>query len=265
MLKTHWTADVGSNHNMSLDRAIDLIGVCSLAGFNAVKFQLLDPDRLSASGRVPNHRIPPKWWKKLAEECHAHGLELQCSLFHPDLLDEAAPYVDSWKISSYDLLRTDLISVVAATQKPVTLSCGHATREEIEAARQLVQQWQSRAIPTFLHCVSEYPCDPSHAHLSTIKHFGLDGWSDHSGSPAVVAAAVLRFGARYIELHFDLDDHQGDEFRHGHCWDCDRAHALMTFIDQATAASWPTNMQMIARMNGQARSRRADPATGLRP
>src|SRR3954469_3320949 len=223
-------AEASSNHGRDLDRARAFVDAAADAGCDAVKFQLFQIDRMFAPeilAQSPKHRarreweLPPAHLPRLAEHCSARKIQFSCTPFHVEAVAELAPFVSFYKVASYELLVTDLLQACARSGKPVVLSTGMATMEEIKTAAATLQQSGARDI-TLLHCVSAYPTPAGEANLAAIAAIreatGLPtGWSDHTRRAAVVERAVHRWGARVVEFHLDLDG-EGAEYAAGHCW-----------------------------------------------
>ena len=199
--------------------------------------------------------------------CNRVGVELAATPFALWAVEELAEHVDFFKVASYEILWHDLLRSCAATGKPLVLSTGMATEEEIRAAFEVVD-----GRVTLLHCVSGYPTPPEQANLAAIgtlrERFGCPvGWSDHTGVSAVVQQAVVRWDASDVELHVDLD---GTGFEAGeHNWTPRRVRALCDAIDSAALVPDPA-------LDGDGRKVpqpvelpdvpwRADPYDGLRP
>lgn len=130
-------------------------------------------------------------------------------------VDELFPYVDFYKIASYEILWNNLLSACAKTGRPVVLSTGMATLDEVKQAVAILKNAGCKEL-TLLHCVSGYPTPVAGCNLAAIEtmrksfsylqsqmniHFG---WSDHSVNPGVIYRAVHRWGAEMIEFHLDL-------------------------------------------------------------
>src|SRR6201996_1753796 len=223
-------AEASSNHGRDLSRAKAFVDAAADAGCDAVKFQLFKIDRMFAPEILscsPKHRARAEWelpldhLAPLAEHCAARGIQFSCTPFYLEAVRELEPYVDFYKVASYELLVTDLLKACAETGKPVILSTGMATMAEIVTASDTLKQAGARDI-TLLHCVSAYPTPIAEANLSAIAAIrdatGLKtGWSDHTRRPAVIERAVHRWGASAVEFHLDLDG-KGAEFAGGHCW-----------------------------------------------
>ena len=223
-------AEISSNHNQDLSRAKELIRAARESGADAVKFQLFEVEKLFSPEVLKlskTHRdraaweLPRNFVPELAEEAHSVGLLFGCTPFDLDAVEFLKPFVDFFKIASYELLWHALISSCGATGKPVILSTGMATEDEVSHAVASLTSSGCTDL-ALLHCVSSYPAPRRDINLAAIatlrKRFGVPtGWSDHSHDPSVVLRAINRWGASIIELHIDLDG-EGFEAGSGHCW-----------------------------------------------
>lgn len=274
-------AEVSSNHDRSLERSLRFVDVASQVGFTAVKFQLFRIDSLfSQEARAHNPslddrrgwELPEEFIPPLAARARARGLEFACTPFYLEAVEVLEPYVDFFKIASYELLWDDLILACAQTGKPLILSTGMANMDEVQHAVDVARE-SGVADLTLLHCVSAYPARPEDANLGAIEtmrqRFDVAvGWSDHSVSAAVVARAVRKWGAQTVELHFDLDGN-GAEFPSGHCWLPDQIGFLREQLSverDADASPLDGSGVKVPTLAEQHERRwRADPEDGLRP
>src|SRR4029077_10165622 len=123
--------------------------------------------------RSPKHRARREWelprehLAPLAEHCLKRAILFSCTPFHLEAVEELRPFVAFYKIASYELLVTDLLKACARTGKPVVLSTGMATMEELESAARTRKNAGASDI-TLLHCVSAYPTPAAEANLSAI-------------------------------------------------------------------------------------------------
>ena len=220
-------AEVSSNHARDLNRSLAFIDAAADAGCQAVKFQLFRIDQLFAPeilAKSEMHRkrreweLPLEFLPPLSQRARERGIEFSCTPFYLQAVAELHDFVDFYKIASYELPWDDLLAACAATGKPVVLSTGMATLDEIKHATGVLRN-NGCANPVLLHCTSAYPTPYQDANLAAIETLrqatGSEiGWSDHTVQPGVIHRAMHRFGARVIEFHLDLDGH-GDEYASG--------------------------------------------------
>ncbi|MEZ4217405.1 MAG: N-acetylneuraminate synthase family protein [Myxococcota bacterium] len=281
-MRTRFVAEVSSNHHASLARCLDFVDCAADVGCDAVKFQLFRVRDLFAPEileRSAAHRareaweLPEAFLPELAARARARGLAFACTPFSLAAVDALAPFVDFYKIASYELLWTPLLEACARHGRPVVLSTGMADEGEIERALRALDAAGATAI-TLLHCVSGYPTPPAEANLAAIDALralarralgrAIDvGWSDHSVSPGVVQRAVHRHGAAMIEFHLDLDG-AGEEFAAGHCWLPDAIAAVIRDVRAGESADG-TGAKRPSPSECADRAWRADPGDGLRP
>ncbi len=277
-----FVAEVSSNHQCDLDRALRFVDRAAEIGCDGVKFQLFRIDELFAPEileRSETHRarrrweLPVRFLPAIAERCRERNVAFGCTPFYLDAVDILAPFVDFLKIASYELLWDDLLRACAGTGLPLVLSTGMATIEEVERATQVIAEAGGREL-TLLHCVSGYPAPAAEANLAAIdclaalgaRHPGLSiraGWSDHTVQPGVIHRAVHAHASAMIEFHLDLEG-EGDEFAAGHCWLPEDmretiAQVRTGLVAEGRAAKKPTATET------DERAWRADPAEGLRP
>ncbi len=269
-------AEASSNHGRDLDRARAFVDAAADAGCDAVKFQLFKIDRMFAPEilrQSPKHRARAEWelplehLAPLAEHCSARKIQFSCTPFYLEAVAELAPFVDFYKVASYELLVTDLLKACAASGKPVVLSTGMATVDEIAAAAGTLIAAGAADI-TLLHCVSAYPTPAAEANLSAIQQLrdmtGLKvGWSDHTRRPAVIERAVHRWNASAIEFHLDLDG-EGAEYAAGHCWLPGEIAPVIARIRESGIADG-SGFKGPQPSELSDRDWRADPADGMRP
>jgi len=282
-MNVKFVAEVSTNHNRDIDRCLKFIETAKTIGCDAVKFQLFKINELFAPEALSKNKelrrrekweLPLEFLPKLCKRCHETGLQFSCTPFYLEAVDELKPYVDFYKIASYELLWHDLVKACAKTGKPVVLSIGMANLEEVKSSVGVLAANGCKDI-TVLHCVSAYPASPDECNLSVIEsisskisiadpevqiHFG---WSDHSVSDAVIFRAVHRWGARMIEFHLDLDG-RGEEYKTGHCW---LPEQIKTVIETVRSGFRSDGIGKKAPMPSELSDRdwRADPVDGLRP
>lgn len=218
-------AEMSANHAGSLERAKEIIHAAKESGADCIKIQTYTPDTLTIDCHNPCFRVengtwegenlyslygkaytPWEWQGELKAEADRIGIDFLSTPFDPtavDFLEELG--LAFYKIASFELVDLPLIEYVASKGKPIIMSTGMGTLEEIREAVDTVRRTGNDQL-VLLKCSSAYPADPADMHLRTIsdlrERFGIPvGLSDHSmGSFSAVTAVAL--GASVIEKHF---------------------------------------------------------------
>jgi N,N'-diacetyllegionaminate synthase len=213
-------AEIGNNHEGDPVHARELVDAAIEAGADAIKLQIIDAERLvnrSETQRVAQlkrYRLSWDAMLELAATTRAKGRLFGASVFDCASLSEAAGYFDFIKIASGDLTFDPLLRVAARTGKPVILSTGMASDDEIVHAVEIVRTALPAGVAldnrlALAHCVSLYPAPIEMAQLGTMaslkRRFDVPvGFSDHTlGLEAAMIA--LGLGAQLIEKHFTID------------------------------------------------------------
>ena len=269
-------AEVSSNHGRDLERSLAFVDAAAEVGCDAVKFQLFRVEQLFAPeilSKSEKHRrrkaweLPIEFLPRLAERCRQHNIQFCCTPFYMHAVTELQPHVVFFKIASYELLWDDLLTACARTGRPVILSTGMATMDEVGHAVDVLRRNGASDI-TLLHCTSAYPAPFAEVNLAAIetlrKATGCRiGWSDHTVEPAVIHRAIHRWGAEVVEFHLDLDG-KGEEFEAGHCWLPDQIGPVIEQTRKALATDG-SGVKGPAASELPDRMWRADPSDGLRP
>ena len=272
---TIFIAEVSSNHSRDIERAKEFIDCASKIGCDAVKFQLFKIDKLFAPEILKNskqHRdrkqweLPVEFLPTLAKRCKEKNIQFSCTPFYLEAVKELEPYVDFYKIASYELLWGDLLIACALTKKPVIISTGMANLCEIKHAVEVLRK--NGCEPKVLHCTSAYPTPFNEANLSAIDTIRKVtkcelGWSDHTVSSGVIHRAVHKWDAKIIEFHLDLDG-KGEEFGPGHCWLPDKIREVIKQIREAEETDGNGVKEPVPSELSD-RQWRTDPSDGLRP
>lgn len=275
-MSVSFVGEVSSNHHRDLSRCYEFIDRAAAIGCSAVKFQLFKVRALFAPeilARSERHRareaweLPVEFIPLLAKRCHDAGVQFGCTPFYLEAVKELEPYVDFYKVASYELPWEELLRACAKTGKPVVLSTGMATLDEVKHATAVLRD-AGCAQPTLLHCVSGYPTPVVECNLAVIETLRREldcevGWSDHSVNAGVVLRAIHRFGATMVEFHLDLDG-KGEEFKVGHCWMPEQIGMVITAARDGILADG-TGEKVPAPSEIADRDWRADPDDGLRP
>lgn len=217
-------AEVGNNHEGSVTRAEDMIGLARDAGADAVKFQTFKTERYVSRGdvgrfeRLKRFELSERDFTRLCDAARKIGLVFLSTPFDPDRARFLNNIVPAFKVASGDNNHKPLLETIATLGKPVILSTGLSDMTAIRKSRAIIDRvWKEKGIKqsmAVLHCVASYPVPPSEANLGAILHIrqelgGIVGYSDHCiGINAAVVAAGL--GARIIEKHFTFDKNYSD-------------------------------------------------------
>jgi sialic acid synthase SpsE len=213
--KTFIIAEIGSNHNQSLDLAYQTIDAAVEAGADAVKFQSLNVDKLyhePSDAIIALHKridLPEEWHKPLKDYCDKKNILFFSSptyLESVDLLEDLN--VSLYKLASAQIgTFPQIIKKVAQTGKPVILSTGLVNYSELEKVVRIFMEAKNDKL-VILHCNSLYPTPYDRVCLPLMdtyqKMFNcIVGFSDHTDGISIPIAAVAR-GAKVIEKHFAL-------------------------------------------------------------
>lgn len=221
-------AELSANHGQDFDSAVRLIQEAKEAGAEAVKLQTYTPDTLTLrSDEAPfcirgetlwdgrtlydlysEAYTPWDWQPKLKAVAEEMGLELFSTAFDPSAVEFLESMgVRAHKVASFEVVDIPLIEAMAKTGKPLIISTGMASLEEIDEALQAARRGGAKEI-ALLKCTSAYPAPAKEMNLRTIPHlaeiFRLPvGLSDHTLGAEVPVAAVA-MGACIVEKHFTL-------------------------------------------------------------
>lgn len=240
-------AEISGNHNQDFQKALQLIKAAKEAGADAIKLQTYTPDTITINSNQSCFRItgdtlwdgktlyelyqeaytPWDWQPKLKDAAKELGIDIFSSPFDKSAIDFLANLdMPAYKIASFEIVDLPLIEYAASKNKPLILSTGMATLDEIERAVGAAKKGGAPGI-LLLKCTSAYPAPLSEMNLSMIpflqKRFDVPvGLSDHSPGHFAASLAVP-IGACMIEKHFILSRKEGgpdsefslepDEFR----------------------------------------------------
>jgi len=221
---TYVIAELSGNHSHSIDIAEEIIRGCAEAGVDAVKLQTYTADTMTLDVDRPEYAInsgtwdgrrlyelyqdastPWEWTSRLMELATSLGLHLFSSPFDHtavDFLEQFNP--PCHKVASFEITDVTLLRAIGATQRPVIMSTGLASREEIERAIAVLRESGAGDI-ALLKCTSSYPANLADLNLAQISQMKADfdlviGYSDHSLGVAASSTAVA-MGANIIEKH----------------------------------------------------------------
>jgi len=227
--KTFIIAELSANHNGSIENALETIKAVKRSGADCIKLQTYTPDTLTIDSNKPDFIInsnslwdglnyyelykkaytPWEWHSLLFEEAKKQGLICFSSPFDKTAVDFLETLnVPAYKIASFEITDIPLIEYVASKNKPIIISTGIASIEDIELAVAACKRFGNQEI-VLLKCTSSYPAPIEEANLSMIKDLAdrfnvISGLSDHTLGSTVPILAVA-FGAKIIEKHFIID------------------------------------------------------------
>ncbi len=226
---TYIIAELSANHNGVLQNALDTIRAAKDIGANAIKLQTYTADTLTLNCKKEDFIIkggtlwdnksmyelyaeaytPWEWHKELFEYARSINIDIFSSPFDKSAVDFLEQFNPSaYKIASFEITDYELIRYTASKGKPIIISTGIATIDEIQDAVNICREVGNEQI-VLLKCTSAYPAPLEDANLKMIPNlkstFGVEvGFSDHTiGSIAPITAVAL--GAKVIEKHFILD------------------------------------------------------------
>lgn len=227
-------AEMSGNHNQSLDRALAIVEAAAEAGAHALKLQTYTADTITLDVRSNEFEIndpeslwkgrnlhdlysqaytPWEWHRPIFERANALGMICFSSPFDETAVDFLETLnTPAYKIASFENNHLPLIKKAASTGKPLIISTGMATAEDLHDAVRTARQAGCREL-VLLKCTSTYPADPSNTNIVTIpdmkEMFQCEiGLSDHTMGVGVAVAAVA-LGASVIEKHFTLSRTDG--------------------------------------------------------
>lgn len=218
-------AEIGVNHNGSLDEAFRLVDAAALAGVDAIKCQWFDADSLmcaeaeladyqrtqgetDAREMLRRLQLGPDALGQILDRAHQRGMAGILTVFSHDRIDDVVhqPW-DAFKTASPDIIHLPLLEGLSRTGRPLLVSTGAATLDEIRDVTRIYGD-------AFFHCVSAYPTPDAYAHLAGIKALARIvgaarpvGYSDHTTSVETGGLAVMA-GATILEKHLTMNPSQ---------------------------------------------------------
>ena len=230
--KTFIIAELSANHNGNIEIAKKTIHAAKEAGADCIKLQTYTADTITLNcekedfliketiwegkrlyGLYKEAYTPWEWHEELIHEASLVGLECFSSPFDFSAVDFLENFnVPAYKIASFEITDIPLIRYVAKKGKPIIISTGIASKEDIMLALQTCKQEGNNEI-ALLKCTSSYPAPIEDANLNTMVSFKRDfnvqiGLSDHTLGNVVPISSVA-MGGKIIEKHFILDRKQG--------------------------------------------------------
>lgn len=225
--QTYIIAEMSANHAGKLENALEIVRQAAAAGADCVKIQTYTADTMTIDcdneyfqihgGLWDGYKLydlykdagtPWEWQERIKQECEAWGVDFLSTPFDSTAVDFLESIgCEAYKIASFELVDIPLIEYAASKDKPMVISCGMGSVEEIQDALDACSRVGNRQV-VLLKCCSEYPADWANMHLANIpdmaQRFQVPvGLSDHSmGSLAAVVGVSL--GACVVEKHVCL-------------------------------------------------------------
>jgi sialic acid synthase SpsE len=219
-------AEAGSNHNGNFEQAIKLIDIAKNAGCDAVKFQTFTANKMyvqtfkpatyliemginkSVYDVIQEMEMPLEWIPKLADYCRLKDIIFLSTPFDENSADILEPYVYAFKIASYEMTHAPLINHIAKKNKPMLVSTGAASMDEIDEALELLSKANNKKLCLF-QCTAKYPAPLDSLNLNVLelfkKKFNIPvGLSDHSLNHLLAPLISIGKGVNIIEKHFTI-------------------------------------------------------------
>ena len=231
----YFIADIGANHNGSLQKAIELIHLAKESGADAAKFQNFQANKIvskkgfdAMQGKLSHQSnwkksvfevyedasINADWTKNLKDECDKAGIDYFTSPYDFDSVDLVDPYVDLYKIGSGDITWLEIIGYILDKNKPVLIATGASSMEDVD--RVMAMAMKKTVDLVLMQCNTNYTGSLdnfNYCNLNVLKAFSLKypgvmlGLSDHTPGHATTLGSIA-LGARVIEKHFTDDNNQ---------------------------------------------------------
>lgn len=231
----YFIADIGANHNGSLEKAKSLIKLAKEAGADAAKFQNFQADKIVSKHGFDNLKgklshqskweksvyevykdasIDKHWTETLKEECDKQNIDYFTSPYDFESVDLVDPYVDLYKIGSGDISWLDIISYILDKNKPVLIATGASTMADVDRVMALATKKTDDLV--LMQCNTNYTGSTDnfkYCNLNVLNTYRdkypevMLGLSDHTPGHATTLGAIS-LGARVIEKHFTDDNKQ---------------------------------------------------------
>ena len=221
-------AEMSANHGGSLDTALQIVRETARAGADCLKIQTYTADSITIDCDSEDFKIhgglwdgyklydlytdagtPYEWHNAIKDECDKYGIDFLSTPFDPvavDFLESIG--CEAYKIASFEIVDTPLIEYAASKGKPMIISCGMSSIEEIQDAVDACHRVGNDQI-VLLKCCSEYPANWKDMHIANIpdmmRRFSVPvGLSDHSAG-SIAAVVAVSMGACVIEKHVKIE------------------------------------------------------------
>jgi N-acetylneuraminate synthase len=231
----YFIADIGANHDGSLEKAIKLIHLAKEAGADAAKFQNFQASKIVSksgfdklSGKLSHQSnweksvfevyqdasIAADWTQILKETCDKIGIDYFTSPYDFESVDLVDSYVDLYKIGSGDISWLEIVDYILNKHKPVIIATGASDGDDVKRVMELALSRTKDIV--LMQCNTNYTGSEENfkfCNLNVLKQFSIDypnlvlGLSDHTTGHATVLGSIT-LGARVIEKHFTDDNNQ---------------------------------------------------------
>jgi N-acetylneuraminate synthase len=231
----YFIADIGANHDGSLEKAIKLIHLAKEAGADAAKFQNFQAAKIvsktgfdNLKGKVSHQSnwkksvfevyedasIAMDWTQILKETCDNVGIDYFTSPYDFESVDAVDPFVELYKIGSGDISWLEIVDYILAKQKPVLIATGASDADDVRRVMKLALSRTNELV--LMQCNTNYTGSEENfkfCNLNVLKQFSINypnvvlGLSDHTAGHATVLGSIA-LGARVIEKHFTDDNNQ---------------------------------------------------------
>ncbi len=231
--RPYFIADIAANHDGSIERAFELIKLAKESGADCAKFQnfkapkIVSKSGFESIGQKLSHQkdwgkpvfevyqdfsIPDDWTSKLWKKCNEVGIDYMTTPYDFESVDSTYPYLDAYKVGSGDITWTAFLEYIAKKDKPVLLSTGASSLEDVVRAANLVLKNNSSL--AIMQCNTNYTAEPEnfkHINLKVLNLYKkmfpqcILGLSDHTLGHSTALGAIA-LGARIIEKHFTDDN-----------------------------------------------------------
>ena len=219
-------AEIGNNHNGNLDTAFELIKIAKDIGVDAVKFQVKNIEKSFAKELLNSlyvnensfgntyreHKMALEFSEEQLKQIYEYAKELDITCFSTPFDTDSVEILEAiknpiYKISSFHVTDLPLIERVCKTNKPIILSTGMSSIDEIDNAVNLIRKYTEQFV--LMHCISSYPTSDEDVNLSVIpmlrdRYNCPVGYSGHERGIAICTSSVA-LGACAIERHFTTD------------------------------------------------------------
>ncbi len=231
----YFIADIGANHNGSLEKAIELIHLAKEAGADAAKFQNFQANKIvskegfdAMQGKLSHQSnwkksvfevyqdasISKNWTSILKKECDKIGIEYFTSPYDMESVDIVDPFVDLYKVGSGDISWLEIIDYIVSKNKPILIATGASSMEDVKRVMDLVLNKTSQVV--LMQCNTNYTGSEenfNYCNLNVLNKYKqmypnvLLGLSDHTPGHSTTLGSIA-LGARVIEKHFTDDNNQ---------------------------------------------------------